>query len=222
MVLLTALFSCEKESEGLSSITYYIDITLTGETSVPVALGSDFAEPGYAAMEGESDATSKVVITDDIDKNAVGVYTVTYTAVNADGFPSTKERTVVVYDPTSPNTDLSGTYDAVVVRTESDGTNPRPRTSYIALKKVGTGVFYVNCLLGNYYAAGYGPAYEMRGYIKLNADNTFDLITSHVDGWNDGLEAFKSASYDPATGILYWESVYAGSDTFAATCTKSE
>jgi hypothetical protein len=85
---------------------------------------------------------------------------------------------------------------------------------------MGTGIFYVNCLLGYYYAAGYGPAYAMTGYISLNADNTFSLITSHVQGWGDGLEAFNNATYDEETGELYWESIYAGADIFATTCTK--
>ena len=219
-VLLSTMISCDKDSEDLSRITYYVEIALEGESSVAIALGEQYAEPGYTAMEGENDVTESVEITSDLDNTQVGVYEVNYLATNQDGFSSSTSRTVVVYDPAAPEVDLSGTYNTSVVRTESDGSNPRPRSSSIEITKVGNGVFYVNCLLGYYYAAGYGPAYAMTGYISLNADNTFSLITSHVQGWGDGLEAFQNAKYDPETGELYWESIYAGADIFAATCTK--
>lgn len=219
-LLIGTLMSCEKDSEDISRITYYVDIALEGESSVAIALGEQYAEPGFTAMEGENDVSESVEITSNVDNNQIGVYQVSYSATNQDGFSSSTARTVVVYDPAAPDVDLSGTYNTSVVRTESDGSNPRPRSSSIEITKVGNGVFYVNCLLGYYYAAGYGPAYAMTGYISLNADNTFSLITSHVQGWGDGLEAFNKGTYNATTGELYWESIYAGADIFAATCTK--
>ncbi len=222
ILLLGIASSCEKESEGLSRITHYVDINLDGDNTVSVPLGSDYTEPGYTAFEGETDVTGQVQIEDNINTSEIGVYDVTYTAVNADNFPSSKSRTVVVYDPSAPDIDLSGTYATTTVRTEADGTNPRPRSLEMTLEKVGTGVFYVNGLMGNYYSIGsdYGPAYAMNGYVNLNSDYTFSLITSHIEGWGDGLEDFRNATYDPETGTIKWDAVYAGADIFAVTGTK--
>jgi hypothetical protein len=126
---------------------------------------------------------------------------------------------VVVYDPTSPEDDLSGDYVAEVVRTEGDGTNPRPLTNSLSISQVAQGIFYVEGLLGSYYSKGYGYGsnYRMDGYIALNSDYSISLLYSHVIGWGDGLEDLRNGSYDPETGKLYWESIYAGGDIFAVT-----
>jgi len=222
IVLLGTAVSCEKESEGLSRITHFIEIDLEGPATVAVPLGSDYQEPGYAAMEGENDVTESVEVESNVDNSEIGVYEVSYTAINGDGFPSTKTRTVVVYDPTAPDVDFSGTYSTTIIRTESDGSNPREYTAQMTLTMQGTGVYYVNCLLGGTYSLyyGYGPAYAMTGYVSLNSDYTLSLITSHVQGWGDSLEGFQNGVYDTETGNVYWESIYAGADTYAVTGIK--
>ena len=219
LVLFGTMISCDKESEDLSKITYYAEIMLDGETTVTVPLGGSYVEPGYSALENDEDKTADVIVEDNIDNSTAGVYEVTYAIANSDGFNTYATRTVVVavVDPDAP---ASGVYNTNVVRTESNGSNPRPRSSSIVVVNEGNDVYYVGGLLGYYYAAGYGPAYAMNGRIKFHKDtNTFTLIESHVEGWGDGLEAFQNAKYDPETGELYWESIYAGADIFAATCT---
>lgn len=221
LTLLLCFNSCEKETEDVSRITYYVEITLEGKDVETVALGSAYNEPGYVAYEGEEEVSGNVVATDNININKVGVYKVNYSAVNKDGFAAGTSRTVVVYDPSSPATDISGTYSASTVRTESDGSNPRPRGPFeIKVTKIAPGMFYVNCLLGYYYAAGYGPAYAMTGYIQIDASNNLTEVSSFVAGWGDGLEALNNGIYNPADGSLYWESIYAGHDIFAVTSTK--
>lgn len=223
LLILTGFFvSCEKESENLSRVTHYVEFELEGTETVAVPVGGTYNEPGYVAMEGEDDVTESVQVTDNINTGEIGIYEVNYSAVNQDGFSSAASRTVVVYDPAAPADDLSGTYSTRTVRTEADGSNPRPRSLHMTLTKVGNGVFFVDCLLGNYYSvgSGYGPAYAMRGYVNLKTDYTFDLITSHVQGWGDGLEDFRNASYNTETGELYWEAIYAGADIFATTGTR--
>lgn len=220
-ILLLCLNSCEKETEDISRLTHYVEITLEGGDVEIVAIGTTFNEPGYIAFEGEEDVTSNVVTSDNIDVNKIGVYTVTYSAVNTDGFSAGTSRTVVVYDPSSPDTDISGKYTTNIVRTESDGSNPRPRGPFeITVTKTAPGIFYVNCLLGYYYADGYGPAYAMTGYIQIDAANNLTEVSSYVAGWGDGLEAFNNGVYNPADGSMYWESIYANKDIFAVTSTK--
>ncbi len=220
--LLAIVTSCEEESAGLSTITYYVEIDLDGGSTVAIPIGSTYQEPGYTAMEGETDVTDQVLISSNVNASEIGVYRVNYEAINADGYSSSTSRTVVVYDPTAPDDDLSGTYTTTIVRTESDGTLPRTYNARMTVTKQGTGVFYVSCLLGGTYAIGfgYGPAYAMTGYINLNSDYSISLITSFVQGWGDSLENFKNASYNPETGNLTWIGVYAGADDFKVTGTK--
>lgn len=220
--LFVTVISCEKESEGLSIITYYVEIDLDGGSTVAIPLGSEYEEPGFTAMEGENEVTDQVEVSSNVNASEIGVYQVNYEAVNADGFSSSTSRTVVVYDPTAPEVDLSGTYNTSIVRTEADGSSPRSYSAQMTVTKQGTGVFYVSCLLGGTYSIGfgYGPAYAMTGYINLNSDYSISMITSFVQGWGDSLENFKDATYNPETGNLEWVSVYAGADNFAVTGTK--
>lgn len=219
MVLFTAFLGCEKESEGLSKITYFPEIILDGG-AVVVAIGGDYVEPGYTGSEQGVDKTGDIIVSNNINAAKAGIYSVTYTLINGDGIKKVESRSVVVAvaDADAP---ASGVYSTTTVRTESDGSNPRPRSSEISVINIGDDVFEISCFLGYYYAAGYGPAYAMVGTVKFNkADNTFTLVESSLEGWGDSLEAFNNGSYNPETGVLYWESIYAGADIFAVTCTK--
>lgn len=221
LVLSLSLTNCEKESEGRYRITYYAEITLEGGT-VSIPVGGTYTEPGFKGEENGVDKTSEIVVANDIDASAIGVYAVDYALENADGYFSFASRTVVVYDPAAPEGDFSGTYTTSIVRTESDGTNPRNYEGASTITKLGPGFFEVSCLLGGTYSIGYGygSAYAMHGYYILNADNTLSLISSFVSGWGDGLEGFQNGVYDPGTGLPYWESIYAGGDIYAVTCSN--
>lgn len=216
------LFSCEKQTstEDTSKITHFVTFELDGPSVVTVPIGESYVEPGYTAYEGENDVTPNVVVTDDIDETSLGVYTVTYSADNVDGFGAEVERTVVFYDPNAPTTDISGSFSTTIVRTESDGINPRNYAGAVNISNIAPGIFYVDCLLGGTYSidAGYGPAYAMTGYVALNNDNTLSLLSSYLSGWEDGLEGFQNGVYDEGTGLCYWESIYADGDIYAVTC----
>lgn len=219
LFLVLSIFSCEKESEGLTRITYYAEIDLEGSSTVAVPLSGTYTEPGYTGSENGVDKTSEVEVSDDINTASLGVYTVTYQLINSDGFYSTTTRTVVVYDPSSPADDFSGTYSTSIVRTESDGSDPRNYAGEVNITKLANGLFYVDCLLGGTYSiyAGYGSSYAMTGYITLNSDYTISVVYSYVAGWGDGLEGFQNGTYDVSTGLPYWESVYASGDIYAVT-----
>jgi hypothetical protein len=223
LVLSLSLTNCDekKESEGLYRITYYAEITLEGGT-VSIPIGGTYTEPGYAGAENGVDKTSDIVVADDIDASGIGVYAVDYSLENADGYLSFASRTVVVYDPAAPEDDFSGTYTTSIVRTESDGTDPRDYAGESTITKLGPGFFEVSCLLGGTYSVGYayGSAYAMHGYYILNADNTLTLISGDVAGWGDSAEGFQNGVYDPGTGLPYWETIYAGGDIYAVTCSN--
>jgi hypothetical protein len=103
MVLSATLFSCNKDSftandkqVGISKVTYYAEFTVSGSSFVYVKKGGTFVEPGIKAEAGGAELPVKT--TGVPNTNVAGVYQVTYTAVNADGFAATAGRTVVVYD----------------------------------------------------------------------------------------------------------------------------
>lgn len=116
-LIVMVAFSCNKDNfnykpgyVGISKITQYPDITVTGAAYVVLPKGGVYTDPGVSAKAGT--ATVPVVTTGLPNVNTAGVYTVTYTAVNSDGFAATASRTVIVYstDVTAQNNDFSGSY----------------------------------------------------------------------------------------------------------------
>ena len=63
-------------------------------------------------------------------------------------------------------------------------------------------------------SAAYGAAYAMKGYFKLNADNTIEPLSSLLAGWGDSMDSMKEGKYDPETGQISWYIDYAGTMTF--------
>jgi len=135
-----AVFSCTKTDTfnypagyvGISKITTYPTITVTGAAYIYVPKGGTYTDPGATAKAGT--ATVPVVASGLPNVNAAGVYTETYTATNADGFSASGTRTVAVYstDATATGNDFSGKY-------------LRAATGQIATwTKVAPGVYFVD------------------------------------------------------------------------------
>lgn len=95
---------------GHSKITYYPILTVTGPAYATVAKGGTFTDPGATAVAGGK--TVPVVTSGTVNTNAAGVYLVTYTATNTDGFSASATRFVVVYstDAVAAANDFSGNY----------------------------------------------------------------------------------------------------------------
>lgn len=221
-LLSAALVACEdKETENISYETNYATFELTGGETYTIAKGTTFVEPGVTAFAGEAELS--VETKGEVNTSELGIYVLEYSAVNPDGYAASTSRTVVVYDPAAPNTDISGLYTTRIVRTEANGTQPRNYGPFsIDIVKVAPGIFYSTDLLGGVYDQGfaYGGAYAMTGYFALNSDNTLSYLTSHVEGWGDSLENFYDAVYNPETGGITWKSVYASHDIFTVTLNK--
>ena len=106
-LLLTA---CEKESLGISTITTYPTVEVVGDQAQTILVGGTFTDQGCIAMEGPLDITSKVVVTGSVDPTTPGVYTITYTVANKDGFTAFNRRCIGVIDATAAAMDISGVY----------------------------------------------------------------------------------------------------------------
>ncbi|MDR0750857.1 MAG: DUF5012 domain-containing protein [Tannerellaceae bacterium] len=208
---LITMTSCESDSTaGFTRITYYPTFTLLGESTELVPVGASYTDAGVVVMEGENDITSTVITNSNVNTEEIGVYAVTYTANNVDGLPGSARRTVVVYNP-EISTDISGSYTTVGETRRVSGTTETPFSDYsISISQIAPGVFYCSDYMGGYYdqRAGYGSAYAMKGYFKLNADNSIEIISGDVAGWGDSYNYLSDAKYDAETESIYWELGY--------------
>ena len=134
------------ESEGVSRITKYPTFIIAGGKYVTVVKGQAFNDPGVTTEEGYQVKVDGIVgsayidpaktqpadvkYTSSIDTNVPGMYIITYSAVNPEGFVATVDRYVfVLHEAANPSVDLSGHY--------TSGSSPEAD-----ITKVANGVFY--------------------------------------------------------------------------------
>lgn len=155
--------SCEKkQSAGKTNITYYAEIVLNGDATMVVGKGTTFVDPGFkATMKGE-DVTDKVTVTSTVDTSTSGIYSITYSIVNADGFLASTSRTVIVLDLTDP---VEGFWAVTPTSfREYNGNKVEYGASFqILIIQEEPGIYYVDDLFAGWYCqrAGYGDAYSM-------------------------------------------------------------
>lgn len=112
LFIMGVMISCnkDKESEGKYSITYYPDIELIGDKIVSVVLDEEYEELGAIATEKGEEI--EYTVSGKVDVSTPGIYTVSYSATNQDGFSKTETRTVFVISEAvvegSPS--IAGTY----------------------------------------------------------------------------------------------------------------
>ena len=84
-------------------------IALIGSNPVTVEAGSTYTDAGATATDAyDGDLTSSITTTSNVDANAVGTYTVTYTVSDSSANPATASRTVNVVDTTAPVITITG------------------------------------------------------------------------------------------------------------------
>lgn len=118
LIAIAVLPACNKEPNfnypdgtvGISKITYFPLLSLKGSAYIAVAKGSAYTEPGINATA--NGATIPFTTSGSVNVNTPGIYSLTYTATNADGFSASIRRTVIVYstDASAAANDLSGKY----------------------------------------------------------------------------------------------------------------
>lgn len=219
--------SCEKpKSEGKTNITYYAEIVLNGDETMVVAKGSNFVDPGFTAtMKGE-DVTDQVDVESDVDTSTSGVYSVVYSIVNADGFPASASRTVIVLDLSDPIEGFWACSPASYrTNTESGAVVEYGASFEILIIGQGDGIYEVDDLLAGWYCqrAGYGTSYAMQAFIKIDENGAITLLDSLVPGWSDAADALSAdAKYDAAAQTIDYTVTYAGYLDFTVTLNKVE
>lgn len=190
IAFVVAISSCKKDNiisndknVGISKITYYATFDITGPGIMSILKGTPFTEPGVKASAGGADLP--VTTTGAVDANTVGLYTLTYSATNADGYSSSATRTVVVIpDAEVPGVDLSGNYDAVPV-----GSTPGPAT----ISKVAPGVYYTSNCWGN--SGAVIPAYF------ISTDGISIIVLTQPSPYGN-LESTAPGTY--SAGLITW------------------
>lgn len=193
------LTSCsDDETEGKSRITTYAVLELNGSAYETVQMGTTYNDPGCVATLGTEDVTSQVVTSGTVNTNQLGYYTLSYKVVNSDGFAATASRTVAVVDKNN----FASTYFA-----ESQYGSRHYYNAPIEITDNGDGTYEIEDLAGGFYCYGRYPGYEptydfhLESIIKLNADNTIEIVECNGDNWYWGESmTLTTGTYDPATG----------------------
>lgn len=101
--------ACEdEETDGVSFVTSYPTFELEGGSIISIVSGGSFTDPGVTATEDGKQL--EVSVSGQVDTSTPGLYTLTYSATNSDGFDGTASRLIVVTAEDVSGTDLSGTY----------------------------------------------------------------------------------------------------------------
>lgn len=192
--------SCTKKTTGLIGRTYFAEIKLQGDNPYVVQLGENYVEPGFTATLNGEDISGEVTTSSTVDTSSPGIYSVTYTATNQDGFSSSVSRDVYVLNP--------GGIPNVYISHCSYGT--RSYQVPFVVKEVSPGVYEFEDLFGGFYCygryPGYEPAYDFHceAIISVTPDNTL-VLEDYDTGWYFGgswdYDSFEG-TYDPTTGII--------------------
>jgi hypothetical protein len=160
-------YGCEREltSEGVSRTTTYAVVTIGGDNPTFLAVGEAYTEPGATTNTGDP-----VTISGTVDVNTPGVYTVSYSATNIDGFTNSVNRTVYVSNTGDLVSSIEGLYTATVVRV--DPAETWDGLQFIRIWNVGGNDYELSHGLGGFYALGraYGYDYAAQGAI-ITANN---------------------------------------------------
>ena len=117
--LATVLVACSNDGSGSGNTTNVTAtnpvpiVTVLGENPISIAQGESYSDLGATALNSEG-GTVQVTVSGEVDTTKAGTYTLTYTAVDADGNTTTTSRTINVLDKTPPVITLVGS-DTIAV-----------------------------------------------------------------------------------------------------------
>ncbi len=108
LLLVAFVAACSKDSEDVSRETAYPVLKIKGDQFMTIAKGSTFTDPGIDATIGGSPVQYQTEGT--VNATTPGVYKLTYSAVNSDGYSSVVKRWVGVYESNIIGKDYSGVW----------------------------------------------------------------------------------------------------------------
>lgn len=112
ILLFSALVStsCERdrETDDVSQVSNLANVTVQGDELMSILVGTPYTDLGATAFEGEEELELTTV--GSVDASTPGVYFITYSATNSDGFKTVKNRIVTVTTPEVASANLAGKY----------------------------------------------------------------------------------------------------------------
>lgn len=173
--------SCNDSVEDNSRLTYYVVFTLPDGNAldgnaIEHQINTPFVAPEYASTENGEDVKSKVTVKgiDDVDATKIGIYPISYSAENADGFATTATQTVYVVN-SAVTTDISGSYTVDnTASTCSDSGLAFENVLSIDIEKIATGIFSVSDFLGGLYDQQEGKGGDYAAAADVNLVQAFD------------------------------------------------
>jgi len=179
------------ETEGISRITYFPEFVMEGEDFYIIDEGDPFVDPGIQVLEqgtpipftstfrGRYRGYSGSTIGTDADQ-----YSLTYDAVNKDGFAASESRTIISVTTGNLVTSIEGLYSSDPVRITGVSYDP----SLVMIWKVAPNVYEISCSVGGFYADGRGDgdiSLAYGGTITVNnlATNDFTFTPAFIDNF---------------------------------------
>jgi hypothetical protein len=209
-----ALFSCNKTdfdypagTVGRSKILYYPAVTTQGQRLLVINQGSTFTDPGVTAtLNGQP---VQYTTSGTVNTAVPGVYNLTYSARNEQGYSASDWRTVVVVGNDVAANDFSGTY------MRYSGGAPFGQTS--TWTKVANGVYTVDNPGGA--ATGYGYRVTAINYQGRNVIIPQQMATDPTGA--TGQVSSGIATFSTTTPLTYtWQLFAPGYGTAARTFVK--
>ncbi|MDR0939098.1 MAG: DUF5011 domain-containing protein [Mediterranea sp.] len=194
---------------GLTHITYYPTIEVLGTNPAVVYVGGTFTDEGcYVDLNGE-DVTASAKVSSNVNTSEMGIYSVTYSAVNDDGFSASASRTVYVVKENSIDNIYLG---------ESQTPTRHYTNAPIFITDNGDGTYLLDDLMGGLQFYGMNPGFEptldfhAEINIKIEDDNSV-VAVGDVGSWYFGDSGtitltLSSGTYDPATGSFVLNVMY--------------
>ncbi|MFI3316528.1 MAG: BT_2262 family domain-containing protein [Rikenellaceae bacterium] len=218
VVTALGLTGCTKvTSEGHTGITYYAAYSIYGDNPCEHAVGDEYVDAGFSATiydvaSGEFiDITDEIEVDNTVDGENMGIYSVTYSHTNVDGFTYSESRTVYVYDMDYDGYDISGVYTTQPGSTISfGGDTPSAYEGYeVTIEAPLPGFFYISDYLAGLYDvyAGYGSNYAMTGYATMIGDE-FVALSSRVPAWGDSMDWLENGVYDATNKTITYDLAY--------------
>ena len=232
--LIAAFTSCKKEldSEGVSRVTNYPNIEMSGDAVMFQTQGTTFTDPGVTAKEGTKalTVTSKVVGVytgykgSTVNTSVADKYVITYSATNSDGFAGSVTRTVYVAKTGDFVNSIEGLYTSSIVRNGSTSAQYQ-NLQYIIIWKTGANTYELSDGIGGYYDLGrnYGPAYAAPGCTVVANDisaNSFTLGPDFTVSSFGGVVQLVSFSVDTNAKTISFQSNWDAGYKFVVTLTQ--
>ncbi len=212
LVVTLLLVSCSAEDTGnLSKVTYYPEFKMNGDEVMFISKGEEFVDPGVIATEGDTEIPFTSTVTGkyrggtSVDSNIVDIYTITYTAVNQDGFSGTAMRTVYVIETGDLVTSIAGLYTSSVKR---NGTNTPAyeNMKYVLIWQNTDGTYQVSDAFGGWYSIGRAIAGSDTPGGKIVANsipaNDFSFPGTLTNSYFGGTANITGLTVDPVTKTM--------------------